>query len=158
MRHGFVTPVFSVKPSLSRCHASFHLYVRARAHIPFQHLSCIKNDTSFARRAVAWQFVSVALDLSTIDSRPIRCPQPKTLNPQPLKAAQPQLKFRTPHNSTWLNPNLSYLDLSRPISSYLDQKIKFFHRRPITRKSSGFHFCFRRDLAVHLKTRFRVLT
>jgi len=28
---------------------------------------------------------------------------------------------------------------------------------PIRRKSRGFHFCFRRDLAVHLETWFRIL-
>ena len=51
--------------------------------------------------------------------------------------------------------------LARNNDVSVSQLERFFnqnHRRPITRKSSGFHFCFRRDLAVHLKTRFRVLT
>ena len=65
-KHGFVTPVFSVKPSLSRCHGSFHLYVRARAYASLSTPQLYKKRHF---RPEAWQFAFVALDFSTIDSR-----------------------------------------------------------------------------------------
>ena len=91
----FVPANFSVNTGLSPCPRSFHLYVRARAHTPFQHLSLYKKRHFLCspRRSLALLFL--ALDLW--DRRPSTKFPPSTKNFQPSTTRDDSTSTQVPN-------------------------------------------------------------